>query len=441
MLSCELNVASLNLLTFFACSCGDIDLIKKYFTRESFNNRPNYSFLKIFIEPGIVHYNGETWRVQKRLTMKALKSLGFGRSVFEPEMHKEINYFVSQIDERRKKGPIRIQQLTGPAASNVVTLIVLGERFDYDHPTRKQLDEMFLRPDSEDKKRANYLGPVNFIASFPYLLKIPSEFSKLAHDFQQTICGYIQNRVNISKVSFNWRTDEPKSYIEHFIKEVEENKDNPEFQKEYFQEKYMVENCYGFLVAGSSTTQEFLEWWFLAMAQHPEVQERMRKEVDEVIGDGMATLADRNSMPYTEAVILEVHRWASIIGLNLPHCVFEESEFGPYLLPAGTQIIVNFDKIHHDSDNFAQPEDFRPERFLSEDGRKFIRSEKVIPFGYGKRSCPGESLAQAETFLFTVTTLQKFVIKATKKFSGQTYTSVFSRLPKDKVEIIAEPRT
>ena len=392
--------------------------------------------------PGIIHYNGETWRALKRFTMKSLKSLGFGRSVFEPAMHREISYFLDCVDEERKQGPIKIARLTGPAASNVVTLIVAGERFNYDHPTRKKLDEMFLRPLDGPDERVDYLGPINFIESVKYLMKMPiphPAFYKVK-EFQTFNWNYIKSRVESVKSTFDWQKDEPKNYIECFIKEVKENKDNPEFDMKYFDEEYLIQNCYAFFVAGSATTQEYLEWWFLVMSQYPEVQERMRKEVDEVVGEREASLSDRNSMPFTEAVIHEVHRWASLIGVNLPHCLFEESEFGPYLLPAGTQIILNLDKIHHDPDNFAKPDEFLPERFLSADGKKFIRSEKVIPFGYGKRSCPGESLAQAEIFLFAVSTLQKFIIKPTKRFDGNTHTNVFSRIPITPVEIIAEPR-
>ena len=374
--------------------------------------------------------------------MKSLKFIGFGKSAFEPEMHFEINYFLDAIDQHRKKGPIKIAQLTCPAASNVVTLILVGERLNYDHPTRQQLDQLFRRPLDGPDDLVDYLGPINFVETLKYFVKMPNPHPAFykTKGFQVSNRNYIQNRVQVVKSTFDWRKDEPKNFVECFIKEVNENKDNPEFDMKYLEEEYLIQNCYSFFAAGSATTQEYLEWWFLAMSEYPEVQERMRGEVDEVIGDKKATLSDRKAMPFTEAVIQEVHRWAALLALNLPHCVLEETEFGPYLLPAGTQVIVNLDKIHHDSDNFAQPEDFRPERFISADGKKFIRSEKVIPFGYGKRSCPGESLAQAEIFLFTVSTLQRFIIKPTKKFDGKTYTSIFARWPKEPVEIIAEPR-
>lgn len=177
------------------------------------------------------------------------------------------------------------------------------------------------------------------------------------------------------------------------------------------------------------------------MANYPKVQERMRAEIDAVVGQQKATLSMRNSMPYTESVLAEVHRFASLIGLNLQHVAAEDAEFGPYFLPAGTQVILNLNEIHHDPDNFEKPNEFIPERFLSAEGNKFIRSDKLMPFGHGKRSCAGQSLALAEIFLFTVSTLQKFVLKTSQKWNGQAYMNLVSRLPREPVKVIAELRT
>ena len=431
---------SKNFIVLCPCSCGDIELVKKYFNKDQFINRPKYSFLNAFTNPGIIHYNGEAWRTMKRFTLKSLKSIGFGKSSFEPAMHREINYFLDQLAIVSKEGPVKISRLLGPAASNVVTMLVVGERFDYDHPTRKKMDSFFLRPSEGADDRLDYLSVVNFVESVRLIKHLRLKFVSFILEFQKFNTDIIRGRVNEIKCTYNWQTDEPKNYVECFIKEVNENKNNPDFDMKYFDEKYLIQNCYAFFVAGSSTTQEYLEWWFLVMSQYPEVQEKMRREVDEVLGQREATLSDRTSMPYTEAVIHEVHRWVSLTSLNLPHCVYEETEFGPYILPAGTQIIVNWYNIHRDPDNFAKPDELIPERFLSADGSKFVRSDKLMAFGHGKRSCPGESLAMSEIFLFAVSTVQRFVIKATKKWDGSTYTSIFSRLPKDTVEIIVEPR-
>ena len=65
-----------------------------------------------------------------------------------------------------------------------------------------------------------------------------------------------------------------------------------------------------------------------------------------------------------------------------------------------------------DPGNFSDPETFKPERFIDRDSGKFIRHEKVILFGMGKRKCPGEILARADYFLFLTTLLQRFKLKA-----------------------------
>lgn len=57
-----------------------------------------------------------------------------------------------------------------------------------------------------------------------------------------------------------------------------------------------------------------------------------------------------------------------------------------------------------------EPEKFKYDRFLSEDRTKCIKDDHFMPFGYGKRSCPGESMAMLEIFLYTVTLVQKYKI-------------------------------
>jgi cytochrome P450 len=69
-------------------------------------------------------------------------------------------------------------------------------------------------------------------------------------------------------------------------------------------------------------------------------------------------------------------------------------------LLSGTYIFFNIWKFHHDPDFFPDPWLFKPERFLSIDGRSIVPNEHLVPFGLGKRKCMGESLAKAEIFLF-----------------------------------------
>ena len=71
-----------------------------------------------------------------------------------------------------------------------------------------------------------------------------------------------------------------------------------------------------------------------------------------------------------------------------------------FVVPPGTLVFENLSSIFTDPKHFEQPEQFRPERFLSPDLKLFVPNPVLIPFGIGKRSCPGKSLVNMEIFLF-----------------------------------------
>jgi len=116
-------------------------------------------------------------------------------------------------------------------------------------------------------------------------------------------------------------------------------------------------------------------------------------------------------MPYTEAVIMEVMRYAAMVPLAVQHRATEDVAFHGYHIPKETLIIPNLYCVLHDKSVWGDPENFRPERFLSPDGTKIIRHESFIPFSIGKRVCLGETLARDELFLFTTSLFQRFDVK------------------------------
>ncbi len=90
---------------------------------------------------------------------------------------------------------------------------------------------------------------------------------------------------------------------------------------------------------------------------------------------------------------------------------------GPYDIPKGTAMIENLYLISRDPKSFKDPEEFIFDRFIGPDG-KFKAHPKVVPFGIGQRDCLGQSLAQAQLFIFTVTLIQHF--KFASSGEGQT---------------------
>jgi cytochrome P450 len=108
--------------------------------------------------------------------------------------------------------------------------------------------------------------------------------------------------------------------------------------------------------------------------------------------------------------MLETLRISSIAPFAVPHQTTDHLKFHGYDIPKGTIIFANTFESHHDPEVWGDPEVFRPERFLSEDGKSTIRHEAFLPFSTGKRVCLGETLARDTLFLFLTCLAQNFEI-------------------------------
>ena len=115
-------------------------------------------------------------------------------------------------------------------------------------------------------------------------------------------------------------------------------------------------------------------------------------------------------MPYTEAFIAELLRIACVAQYGLPRLASEDLEIHGYFIRKGTSIYPSIYTVHYDPEIFPEPEKFQPERFLSEDGKCFMKNDSVIPFSVGRRACPGETFAKDQLFLFITSFVQNFNI-------------------------------
>jgi cytochrome P450 len=131
-------------------------------------------------------------------------------------------------------------------------------------------------------------------------------------------------------------------------------------------------------------------------------------------------------MPYTEALIAETQRYSSIASLGAMHRALKDQEFKGYMIPKDTMIISNLHYIHHDPAVWGDPENFRPERFLSPDGKTFKKNDALIPFSVGRRQCLGEALARDSLFLFSTNLFQRFTIEFDKNGPDHGFEPIIS---------------
>lgn len=150
------------------------------------------------------------------------------------------------------------------------------------------------------------------------------------------------------------------------------------------------------LAAAIETTLWSMEWGIAELVNHQEIQSKVRAELDAVLGPGVQiTEPDTTRLPYLQAVVKETLRLRMAIPLLVPHMNLHDAKLGGYDIPAESKILVNAWWLANDPANWKNPEEFRPERFFEEEKHTEANGNdfKFLPFGVGRRSCPGIILA------------------------------------------------
>lgn len=148
--------------------------------------------------------------------------------------------------------------------------------------------------------------------------------------------------------------------------------------------------------AGSDTTSTVMEWAMAELLKHPEKMKKLQYEIRQVAQDKPEINEDDlEKLPYLKAVIKETLRLHIPLSLLVPRKSMEDINIMGYNISSGTQVIVNAWAIARDQQWWEDPEEFRPERFLNNniDFRGF--HFQFIPFGSGRRRCPGSTFAIA----------------------------------------------
>lgn len=139
------------------------------------------------------------------------------------------------------------------------------------------------------------------------------------------------------------------------------------------------------LEAGSDTSRTFMTQLVAAMAVYPDWVKKARAMLDEVCGanaERLPTLDDRSKLPYITAVVKEGLRWRPFNQLGQPHMLIQDDEYEGYKFPAGTQFTWNAYAISLSEENYENPMEFMPERFMNDDLQNLLKGHWA--FGAGK---------------------------------------------------------
>lgn len=140
---------------------------------------------------------------------------------------------------------------------------------------------------------------------------------------------------------------------------------------------------------------------------------KAQNELDTFVGkDRLVEESDIKNLVYLQAIIKETTRLYPAAPLSVPHESIEDCTTGGYFISAGTRLLVNISKLQRDPKVWSDPDEFRHERFLTTQKHLDVRGQnfEFIPFGSGRRVCPGISFALQVLQLNLATLLQSFEI-------------------------------
>ncbi|XP_031483747.1 cytochrome P450 CYP82D47-like isoform X5 [Nymphaea colorata] len=169
------------------------------------------------------------------------------------------------------------------------------------------------------------------------------------------------------------------------------------------------------VAAGTATTSDTLEWALSLLLNNPHELKEAQDELDFHVGtERQVEESDISKLSYLQAIVKETLRLYPPAPLLVPHHSMEPVNIAGYNIPAGTDLYVNVWKVHRDPKVWADPEEFKPSRFVTTHKEVKVNGQsfELIPFGSGRRSCPGLSMALQITHLALARLLHGFEWRA-----------------------------
>ncbi|EIN06339.1 cytochrome P450 [Punctularia strigosozonata HHB-11173 SS5] len=354
---------------------------------------------------------GAMWREERRTFHQYMNSTQIAQ--YRPVQLREVRCLVHRLLSRPDKYEDYVRHMLGATIMDVVYGIKVADHDDQYIKTAEKALETLARAGHPTAYLVN---------TFPWLKHVPSwlpgaQFKRQAEIWKRISDEFIMRPLEFVKKSMINGTARPSialSLLEDLDGEAEKTR---------VARETIIRNVTAIAYAGGAdTTVSAIYTFFLAMAKHPHVVHRAWQQLDEVLGDHrLPTFEDQERLPYITAICKEVMRWQSVAPLAAVHSSVDDDEYEGYFLPKGTIFFGNAWAILHDPEVYPEPDAFKPERFLKEDGSfdTTVQDPNVAAFGFGRRICPGRWFSGQSLFISVATVLSVFDIKAPVDETGK----------------------
>ncbi|KYB27581.1 putative cytochrome P450 4d14-like Protein [Tribolium castaneum] len=338
----------------------------------------NYQYARNWLGNGLLISDGDYWRRH--------------RKILTPAFHFEIlKQFVETFESVGKVFVEKLDISQGPSVDlpPLVTLCTLdvicetamgtqinaqkGQNAKYVQSVREMCRILIDRG----------LSPLKILNNTYWMTKdyyIEKKSLKVLHSFTSSV---IEKR----KAERNERNCTKLAFLDLLLKFSNEG--------ELLTDQELREEVDTFMFEGHDTTASSISFVLFCLANHPEVQEKVLREQNELFGDDKdpsVTYHELQKMKYLEQVIKETLRLYPAVPI-IGRCTSEDITFGEHFIPKDTNIAIYIYGIHRNPEHFPEPETFNPDRFKNSNS---LPPYAYIPFSAGPRNCIGQKFAMLE---------------------------------------------
>ncbi|XP_052167003.1 cytochrome P450 78A9-like [Oryza glaberrima] len=354
--------------------------------------------------------HGAYWRALRRVASTHLFSpwqvaaSAPQRAVIARQMVRAI-----KLQQRSRSGDsaagavVEVRRVLRRASLHNVMWSVFGRRYELQLDPGKESDEVRELRALVDEGY-DLLGQLNWSDHLPWLARFDLQSTRAR-------CSRLVPRVNrfVTRIIDEHRSSAPVAAAIDFTDVLLSLQGSDKLA-----DSDMVAVLWEMVFRGTDTVAVLIEWVLARLVLHQDVQARVHDELGRVVGlDRDVTESDTASLVYLHAVIketLRLHPPGPL--LSWARLATSDVHVDGYLIPAGTTAMVNMWAIAHDPDVWAEPMEFRPERFIGKAAEFSVMGSdlRLAPFGSGRRSCPGKSLAMATVAFWLATLLHEFTL-------------------------------
>ncbi len=374
----------------------------------------NYEKLRPVLGNGLITSDGDHWRHHRQVMQPA-----FSRKRLGQLCEVTANITRDRVDQwfeyAAKSLPVNMSQELEKLTLQVVTESLFGTDATSSMDAIRETFSI-LNEDIAYRFKNVFVPP----------LWVPTKRNRVFSQARDTLDQIVYKIIDSRRGKAESRND----LLGNLLAAQKEQSDPKQFTDRQIRDEVMT-----LLLAGHETTANLLMWTFYLISRHPEVEQKVRMELDSVLDGRDPAFEDLPDLVYTKMVLQESLRLFPPVWIISRKAV-RSDRIGGYDIPEGSTVTVCLYTLHRHPDFWEAPGQFQPERFAperSEDRPQYA----YLPFGGGPRSCIGKHFAMMEAQIIMAIIFRRFRLNRVSDYPVDPEPLVTLR-PEEDLEFIIE---